>query len=162
MGAFLRGVGISTLKRDLGLRFTLMLSIFLVMLLVAYIFSSMAIAKKEHDSILINIAGRQRMLIHRYTSEINQVLVGLASSDLEMVLSEKKKSDLTATLFEKIHRSFLDGGDINIENNFFTKKDGATTHIGYNDSIVIPPIENEEIRRHLGHVGEGHCHCLCD
>jgi len=95
MSIILPDIKTQTLRRDLTFRFSLLLSIFLILITISYIFASRTIATKEFDSILLNIAGRQRMLIRQYVSEANQVLVGLATSDFKMILSEKKKFDLT-------------------------------------------------------------------
>ena len=154
MVAFLNDIRLNTFKRDLSLRFTLLLSIFIVLLLVSYIVSSVAISAKENDSVLLNIAGRQRMLIHRYTSEVNQVLVGLAASDFEMVLAEKSKVDRTAVLFEKIHEAFVNGGEIDVDSKYASDEDGDAAHIGFEGVVVFPAVNNEEILEHLKHVAE--------
>jgi signal transduction histidine kinase len=154
MKNYLGGIKINTLRRDLSLRLTLLLSVFVIMLLVIYFVSSMAISAKEDDGVLINIAGQQNMLIQRYASEINQVLVGLAVSDFEMVLAEKKKADLTANLFEKIHKGFVNGGEVYFDSN--DAKGQGADHVQklYKGRIDFPIIKNPEILGHLKHVGE--------
>ena len=151
MNIVVHGIGIKTLKRDLTLRFTLLLSTFLIMLAVSYYVSSVAISEKELDSVLLNIAGRQRMLIHQYTSETNQMLVGLASSDLEMVLSEKKKADQTAKLFKRTHDAFVYGGEIFIGSNNLAHVINPDTSASKDNVTVtpIPPLKNKEILDHL-------------
>ena len=139
MSMIIHDVGMKTLKRDLTLRFTLLLSIFLIMLAISYFVSSIAISKKEYDSNLLNIAGRQRMLIHQYVAEVNQVLVGLASSNLKMVLSEKKQVDLIAKSFEKTHNTFIYGDEISTDSN------------GEN-IIVISPLKNKKVLSQLKKV----------
>ena len=154
MGNCLSGIKINALKHDLSLRLTLLLSVFMIMLLIMYFFSSMATSAKEKDGVLINIAGQQTMLVHRYASEINQVLVGLAASDFEMVLSEKKKADLTASLFEKIHKAFVSGGEVYFDSNDARGHDGGHEQKIYKGVLVFPKIKNNEILEHLKHVDD--------
>ena len=154
MSEYLHGIRENTFKRDLSIRFALFLSVFIVMLLTSYFVSSLAISARENDSVLVNVAARQRMLIHRYTSEINQVLVGLAASDLEMVLAEKSKADRTAALFEKIHEAFVSGGEIHIDSKHVSDKDGDAGHLRPGSTVVFPPLKNEEMLMHLKHVDE--------
>ena len=155
MAFLFRGMNIQTLKRDLTLRFVLLLSVFMILLATAYYFSSRIIAEKEFDNVVLNLAGRQRALIRQYVSEANQVLVGLATSDFEMVLFEKNKADKTSKLFESTHRAFVRGGKVvtsfpvqyeheHEHNNLAGKVEG-----GY---IMIPPQKNSEILRHLYNV----------
>lgn len=80
---------IHNLKLILTIRFGLLLSLFLVLFGISFIFINHAVDIKEHDSVIINLSGRQRMLIQKYASEINLVLVGLAVSDWEMALEKK-------------------------------------------------------------------------
>ena len=150
----LHGIRENTFKRDLSIRFTLFLSVFMVMLLTSYFVSSLAISARENDSVLVNVAGRQRMLIHRYTSEVNHVLVGLAASDLEMVLAEKNKADRTAALFEKIHEAFVSGGEIHIDRKHISDKDGDAAHLRSGSTVVFPPQNDDETLMHLKHVNE--------
>ncbi|MDH5485216.1 MAG: ATP-binding protein [Gammaproteobacteria bacterium] len=154
MSMTFHSTNIKTLKRDLTLRFTLLLSIFLIMLGASYIVSSRLITAKEYDSFLLNIAGRQRMLIRQYSSEINQVLVNLAAENLERVLLEKKKADTTTKLFEATHTAFINGGEI--ASNIQGGKHGTEPlyNIGRGTITTIPRIENNEIRNHLSHVNE--------
>ena len=110
MSILLPSVTMTTLKRDLILRFIFLLSIFMIMLIISYALSSKAISSTRYDNILLDVAGRQRMLIRKYTSEVNQALLGLATSNYELALSEKKKVDLTAKGVEKTHKAFIHGG----------------------------------------------------
>ena len=142
------------LKRDLTLRFTLLLSSFIIILAISYIASSRVITAKEYDSILLNIAGRQRMLIRQYSSEINQVLVNLSGQNFEFLLEEKKKADRTTELFEMTHQAFMNGGKI-ATNQVGGSHNGPNYDvIGGGDIIVIPAIANPEIRNHLSQVYE--------
>ncbi|MCK4706357.1 MAG: type IV pili methyl-accepting chemotaxis transducer N-terminal domain-containing protein, partial [Gammaproteobacteria bacterium] len=137
----LHEIDLKTLKRDITLDFSLLLSSFLILLSIAYIFSYNAIAEKEYDSVLLNIAGRQRMLLRQYASEVNQTLVGLATLDLKMAISKKTKVNQTLKLFEKTHKAFVHGGEI-------------ITDINGKNTIIIPPQKNREILLHLKHVDE--------
>lgn len=131
--------GVKYMKRDLTLRFVILLSIFLVMLVISYIVTSRAISAKEHDSIILNAAGYQSVLIRQYASETNQALIGLATSDLEMAISEKTKADQTRKVFEKTHEALLHGGEID-------------TDLLGKSGITIPPLKGTKIRDHLKHI----------
>jgi len=143
------GITMKTLKLDLVLRFTFLLSAFLIMLIISYAVSSTVIAEKENDSIVLNLAGQQRMLIHKYVSEINQVLVGLASSDLKMILAEKKKADLTAKYFEKKQKILVYGGELVTDINDVSHKGEIITYIKDEKVISVPPQKNEKILYHM-------------
>ena len=109
MSTLFRDIRIKTLKHDLMLRFTFLLSFFLILLSVAYMAFSIVVDEKEYESSLLNIAGRQKTCIYQYASEINQTLIGLATSDLEMALLQKKKVDETEKIFEKVHHTLVMG-----------------------------------------------------
>jgi PAS domain S-box-containing protein len=123
-------------KLNLTLRFGILLALFLILLFASYIFISSAIEAKEHDSVMLNFAGKQRMLAQKYVREINLVLIGLVSSDWKLVMEQKKVSANTAQLFESTHRAFLDGGHMLLSP-------------GGSDRVYIPPVENSEIRENL-------------
>lgn len=74
------------LIRSLTLRFSLLFFLFLVLHGGIYLAISSAVSAKEYDSIVVNLAGRQRMLTQKYTHEINQVFVALAASDKVMAI----------------------------------------------------------------------------
>lgn len=148
------GIKLGALKRDLTIRFSLLLSIFLLVLIASYSFSSNVLSTKEYDSILQDIAGRQRMLIHQYASEINQVLVGLVTSDMQMVLAEKNKADKTAKLFEKTLNSFINGGEYDISIYAFPHSidNDIGVELKEKKRLLILPAENKVILEHLKHV----------
>lgn len=141
-----------SIKKDLNRRFFLLLSSFLLLLIISFIFTSNTVSSKKFDSLLINTAGLQRMLIRQYVSDINKVIIGLATSNLEMALAQKKDADLTANRFDSTINAFLYGGDITVTSGWKEHKG-----IGYqmeltNAAVNIPPIEQELIRRHLKHA----------
>ncbi len=124
-------------KRSLTLRFAGLLFLFVALLGSTYVAVSTAVNAKEYDSLVVNLAGRQRMLIQKYGREINQALVGLAVSDSEMVLEMKKHASRTAELYESTHKAFLSGGWVE------TEEQGR---------VEIPAIQEAVIIMHLGHV----------
>ena len=130
---------IKNLKWPLTLRFSLLLSIFVILLVTTYYFASKTISAKEYDSILLNLAGRQRTLIEQFAGETHRVLVGLATSDLQMALDEKVKVDHTADIFENTHHAFTKGGNV-----LPSMLDGKT--------INIPPVSDPKIQRQLAKV----------
>lgn len=153
MGFFHPDMSIKNLKRDLTMRFAILLSVFLILLIISYIFSSISVSSLKYDRLLLNAAGRQRMLIHQYTSEINQTLIGLATLNLKMALLEKKKADLTVKQIEDILKAFADGGEIIITTGRITDEDKNTINL-VDKHIVILPINDKQIQRHLSHVNE--------
>jgi len=152
MSILFTDIGVKTLKRDLMLRFTFLLSIFMILLLVAYAIFSMAMAEKERDSLMLNNAGRQRMHIYQYASEVNQTLIGLATSDLEMALAEKKKVDLTAKRFEQSQKAFIQGGEIAVGAHAFLHGENPAHDSVAEETMVIEPLKNNEIRAELNIV----------
>ena len=152
MNAVFQNSRINSLKRDLILRFVLLLALFMLLLAISYNFSTKAISAKEYDSVLINFAGRQRMLIYQYISEINQVLVGFAFSDYKMISEGKSRADSTAKLFKKTHNAFLKGGDIPANKEDGENGEDVFYYIGGGESFIIPAIQNKTIRTHLKHV----------
>lgn len=129
---------INNLRRYLGLRLALILSVFMALLLISYIFSSTIITARKNDNVLLNVSGQQRMLIYQYASEISQALVGLGSHDLKMALYKKKQADSTAEKFEDVLEALKNGGAVSVS-------DGADT---------VSAIKDDEILKHLAHVNE--------
>ena len=153
MSVLFRDIRIRSLKSDLMWRFTFLLSIFMVLLSAAYAIFVMTISEKDDDSILLNIAGRQGMYIYRYASETNQALIGIATSDLAMAISEKKKADLTAKAFEKSYDAFIHGGEIVI-NDIISGRGFEDIETRHDNVAVIKPMQDEKLIEHLKHVDE--------
>ncbi|HFD86976.1 MAG TPA: sensor histidine kinase [Gammaproteobacteria bacterium] len=101
-------------RRSLLLRLFTGLSLFLLLFVFGKILIGSAIEKKEFDSLIQNIAGRQRMLTQKYSQEVNMALIGLATSDWRRLLKYKAKSEQTAKLFEKTHSAFMNSGLVTI------------------------------------------------
>ena len=142
------------IKRDLNLRFAALLSSFLLLLITSYFLSANTISSKQHDSLLLNTAGLQRMLIRQYVSEINQTLIGLTSSNMEMALLQKKNADLTAKRFEKTMRAFINGGEIIITSGWITHIENDNSIELTKKGIIVPPVTDVETSRHLSHANE--------
>ena len=154
MDIFNSDVRVKDLKRNLLLRFTILLAIFLLLLLISYAMAQKTIVSKKYDGLLINTAARQRMLIRKYTSEINQSLIGLATSDFKLALEQKRMADLSARLFEKTIKSYHDGGEILVSSGLIRDNVEHKNITIIYDTIVIPPVNNEEILLHLRHAKE--------
>lgn len=153
MDIFHPNIEVKILKRSLTKRFVLLLSVFMMLLVVSYIFAYITISDKKYDASLINTAARERMRIRQYTSEINQTLIRLATSDLKTAVLEKKKADQTAKIFEKTIKSLSDGGEIDITKGLVTNREGNEASISLvKESIVIPKNSNKDISIHLIHV----------
>ena len=139
MQKYLHSIKIKSLKRDLNTRFILLLSLFLLFLIVSYFFSSSIIRQSKYDNVLLNIAGQQRMYIYQYSSQINQSLVGLATSHLDIAIEMKEQADITANHFEKTYHAFMQGGKVDI------KQDKTSEYIIY-------AIKDKNIHELLGMV----------
>ncbi len=112
---------------------------FISLLVASYWFTSNAVQSKESDSVLLNFAGRQRMLIQKYCSRIDQAIMSHSADDLEGVTEKRRESEEIAEVFESTHQSFIKGGMI------------------YPDAekkvqIYLPPIQNHKILAGLSHV----------
>lgn len=139
MKTLFKNINTKTLKRDLTLRFTMLLSVFLFLLLISYLFSSYIIRESKNDIVIFNAAGQQRMLIHQYASQINQTLVGLATDNYEMAISKKSDVDETSLFFEKTHNAFLNGGEVVVD-------------LEHKTPTIISPLNDVVIKEHLHHV----------
>lgn len=152
MDTNIRAGNIETLKRDLILRFILLLSVFMVLLAIAYGVTSKINSAKAYDDFLLNQASLQRAVVRQYVSEINQTLIGIAASDLKMALSSKKQLDDTAKLFEKVHDALVNGGEL-VNNLQHIREENVVDFIPVEKTTVLA-LENKKILEHLGHVRE--------
>lgn len=101
-------------KQALMLRIGLLLSLFVVLLAGAYLLVLAGVKANEHDSLAVNVAGRQRMLTQQYAREINQALAALAVSDRALAEEKSRKASATADLYEAALRVLLEGGEVTI------------------------------------------------
>jgi len=129
------------MRISLTLRLGVLLSLFLVLFAISYIVVSRTIDSKKNDSIIVNLAGRQRLLIQRYTSEINLVIAAMTVSDWETTFSHKKAAEKVARLFETTHKAFLYGGTTRAE-------------ISSKRTVKLPPLEGKNVRIYLKCVEE--------
>lgn len=79
------------------------------------------------------MAGRQRMLVQKYTREVNMALVGLAVSDWPRMLEFKSKSEESAEFFEQTHTAFLNSGNVSLAGK----------------EVMIPALKIPNIKQHL-------------
>ncbi len=101
-------------RRSLLLRLITGLSLFLLLFIFGKILIGSAIEKKEFDSLIQNLAGRQGMLTQKYNQEVNMALIGLATSDWRRLLEYKAKSEQTAKLFQKTQLALMNAGLVSI------------------------------------------------
>ncbi|MBW2386321.1 MAG: PAS domain S-box protein [Deltaproteobacteria bacterium] len=120
--------------RSLTLRFSALLSLFVALLGGTYLVVSNGLTAKEHDSLLVNLAGRQRMLTEKYGREINLALARLAVDDGERAKDAERAAAVTAGLFEATLAALLDGGEVDN---------------GDGERIQLPPIQGSEIIEQL-------------
>ncbi|GJQ60808.1 MAG: DUF3365 domain-containing protein [Candidatus Scalindua sp. AMX11] len=75
-------------QKNLMYLFVGMLSVFIVFLIASYFVSSKALKSKENDSIVLNVAGRQRMLIQKNTKEFVRGLLLLQARNSTIKAAE--------------------------------------------------------------------------
>ncbi len=121
--------------RTIRAKTLLVLSLFGVVFLAVFISTFLVIAGQESDSLVVNVAGRQRMLSQKMTKEC---LVYVSSFSQKI-----KKEDIqnTMTLFEKSLSALTDSGE-------------TFTDLGMTQPVELPPAATEEIRGQLNTVRE--------
>lgn len=140
------------LKRNLIIRFIMLLSVFVVLLITSYFIAASYITSKQYDSLIINAAGLQRMMISQYTSQINQTLVSLATNDLKQAMENKNKADSTARFFDENMNSFLNGGTVSVTAGWlgdYVNLDDDEEFTSLYKDMKIPAISEENTRYHL-------------
>jgi len=125
------------LERSLTLRFGAPLALLVALLGVTYLVVSIRVSAKEHDSVIVNLAGRQRMLIQKYAREVSQPLVALATSDTELIAAMTEVSSRTADLYETAHGVLLEGGEV---------------EAGEEERIQIPSVQGADVIEQLRKV----------
>jgi signal transduction histidine kinase/FixJ family two-component response regulator len=122
---------------SLTLRIGALLAAVVGVLIAAHYLVRSAIASKEYDSSLLNLAGRQRTLVERYTAEMNDAFAALAASRLERVITSKQKADRALGLLRLTLRAFCEGGHVPLS----LSDDGAL--------VYVPPTVSPAIREEL-------------
>ena len=142
-------VELARFKSYLTLRISLLLSVMLMLLIIAYGVFSAVVSEKDYNVMLIRLASTQKMQIYKYTSEVNQALIGVLASDFEMALSRKKRADKDAVIFEKAHKTLVMGGEVVIDTGILDdeKRVGSLQQIA-----PITELDNEQLIVHLKHV----------
>jgi len=123
-------------KKKITLKFSAGLFVFVLLAIFSNLLIERAIQKNEFDSVIINVAGLQRMLSQRYTREVNMALIGLASSDWKGLLKYKSESSRTEKKFEKQHNALINSGIIKVAG----------------EDVYIPAIADPELRKELHSV----------
>jgi len=121
---------IDALKRNLVLRFSLLLSIFIILLVASYVIAAKINTAKQYDRFLVNATALQRSVVRQYVSEVNQALIGIAAPDLKLALLSKKKADHTARLFENVHDALINGGEVVGNAHYVDRGDKFVSGIG--------------------------------
>lgn len=125
------------LRRRLTLRIASLLSLFLLLVVGSFWTTNSAIETKESDSATIIGAGWQRMLLERYSRQIDQAIAGKARGDGEAATAQRQLAAQTADDFLAAHRTFLHGGELHLSSGTVTR---------------VPPIQDDNIRSALGRV----------
>jgi len=123
-----------------GIPLVLLLCAFMSLVCGSFIAVMVHNAENRKAEILLNVIGQQRMLIYKYSSEINYILLGLSNLDLEMVLKKKRGIDDIAVLFEKVHHALLYGDKVVFPEN---------SHLG---TVTIEKIEDTNTRHQLDDI----------
>jgi len=120
--------------RSLTLRFSALLSLFIALLGGTYLVVSSGLSAKEYDSLIVNLAGRQRMLTEKYGREINLALARLAVIDPETAAESARAASQTARRYEATLAILLGGGEV----------EG-----GEGKRIQLPPMQGAELVEQL-------------
>ncbi|MCK5707282.1 MAG: type IV pili methyl-accepting chemotaxis transducer N-terminal domain-containing protein [Candidatus Aureabacteria bacterium] len=105
---------------------------FLLLLLGIFVASTVIVQKQKNDGLLINLAGRQRMLTQKMTKEILIFTTENNEKNKEQILS-------TVTIFEKTLLALKNGGE-------------APLDLQMTEFRRCPPAQSEEIERQLAQV----------
>jgi len=136
---YTNGRDLSNLKVTLTARFGMLQSLFLILLTVSYMLVLWVVETKKHDSIEINLAGRQRMLVQKYTKHVNLRLIDVFVSRRNNVLSQKEELEKTSLLFEETLNVLFKGGLVQ-------------PTLKSSNKVEIPALEDQEILKHLKHA----------
>ncbi len=121
----------------LTLRIGVLLAAVVVVLIAAHFLVQRAIGSKEHDSRLLNLAGRQRALIERYAAEMNDAFAALVASRWERVIESKQRADRALGLLRMTHQAFCRGGHV------------PQSLSGEGTLVYVPPADSAAIRAEL-------------
>ncbi len=126
---------------SLSLRLTLLIGLLLLVLSGAIGFGLVTNKAQEHDALITNLAGRQRMLTQKYTKEVLDALGSRDALPLEGAdgVAFAPAAAHTAQLFEMTQTALMDGGTTYLD-------------LGMSEEVVIPGTENEGIRDRLDKV----------
>jgi PAS domain S-box-containing protein len=124
------------LADSLTLRIGALLATLVVGLIAAHLLVQHAVESKEYDSVVLNLAGRQRMLIEQYAGEINHTFVALAAHRWEHVIEYKQRAERTLQLFRATHQAFRDGGYI-------------PRSLASQETVYVPPAESPVLKAEL-------------
>ena len=121
----------------LALPFIALLFSFLILVSVLSIAITVHINKDDMTDKLIKIIGQQRTLVYKFTSNVNYILLGLATGNMNMALEKKHALDSLSDFFDSIQYVLLNGGSIVFP---------PDTHLGVE---TLAPLNDDRTRKLL-------------
>ncbi len=118
------------------LQLSSLLSIFLVLLVGSYFFFNSTISTHKDDSVVLNAASLQRMLLVRYTHHTSTSVAAHATQNWNEIAKNNIAAQKNEKHIETNYKGLLEGGEV------ISSSDGTKT-------LKITPLENENIRRAL-------------
>ena len=124
--------------RDLNVRqkLTRLIVFFLAILTIIVFYSSLTLYQQKHDGLVVNIAGRQRMLTQKYTKEFFLFLQQTDPAGKKAIAEQMGK---TRRLFEVSLQALARGGT-------------SYRDLGMTKPVQIPATKNRAIAEQLGKV----------
>ena len=117
-------------------KLTRLIIFFLAILTIIVFYSSLTLYQQKHDGLVVNIAGRQRMLTQKFTKEFFLFLQQISP---EGKRATSEQMDKTRRLFEVSLQALARGGK--------TYKD-----LGMTKPVQIPATKNRQIAEQIGKV----------
>jgi len=121
---------------DVRQKLTRLIVFFLAILTIIVFYSSLTLYQQKHDGLVVNIAGRQRMLTQKFTKEF---FLFLHQTDAVAKKAIAEQMDTTRRLFEVSLQALARGGK--------TYRD-----LGMTKPVQIPATKDRKIAEQLGKV----------
>lgn len=120
--------------QDKSIRKRLILLVLLngVLIIISVFFINAAIEQQNYDAVLVNLAGRQRMLTQRMTKSVMILNSDLISDDERLSITELLRN--SGTLYENTLNMFMTGGETDL-NGQYVSTPPLTHHLEVLDQL---------------------------
>ncbi|MCP4155212.1 MAG: methyl-accepting chemotaxis protein [bacterium] len=120
--------------RTIKAKMFLVLILFSIVVFSTYLYTYLVVTNQKSDSLVVNVAGRQRMLSQKVTKECL-----IYSSSIHSGKTKAEAIQNTVTLFEKSLNALLDGGE-------------TFSDLGMTKPVTLPPATTTAIKEQLKQV----------